>query len=173
MNHKQEIHNWILQFKPLKICVDMTAGNGHDTYFLALNSNEVIAIDIQEEAINNTKYKCKEFSNIKYYFGNHQNFDIEQRISGLIYNLGYLPGSDKLLITNAQSTISSLNNLVNKTDQFIVISCYRKHPGGNDEYLEVKKWINSLPYEIDILKYETDLSPVTFLVNLTKKSLVK
>ena len=173
MNHKQQIHNWILQFKPLNICVDMTAGNGHDTYFLAQNSNKVISIDIQAEALINTKERCKDFLNIQYYLGDHESFIFEERISGLIYNLGYLPGSDKSLITIPSSTIGSLNNLIDKTDQFITISCYRKHPGGNEEYLEINKWVNSLPYPVEILKYETHLSPVTFLINLTKKSLTK
>lgn len=168
MNHKQQIHNWILQFRPLDLCIDMTAGNGHDTYFLALNSKKVITIDIQENAIQNTQKRCEDFDNIEYLVINHDKFNIKTKISGVMYNLGYLPGSDKSIITSHNSTIASLNNLINNIDKFITISCYRKHSGGNDEYIAVKQWVDTLPYQVDLLEYETELSPVTFLINMTK-----
>ena len=37
------------------ITVDMTAGNGNDTLFLALNSKKVYAFDIQQVAIENRR----------------------------------------------------------------------------------------------------------------------
>lgn len=173
MNHKNKTHQWILQFSPLDLSVDMTAGNGYDTLFLAKHSKKVIAIDIQASAIENTRIKCEAFSNINYILCNHQNIVIPGKISGLMYNLGYLPGSDKTIVTHEDSTISSLNKLLTQTEKFITISCYRKHPGGEQEYLAVRKWVESLPYKFEILEYETELSPVTFLINLTiEKSLI-
>ena len=41
--------------KPYHICVDATCGNGHDTLFLAKQSNHVYAFDIQKQAIQSTK----------------------------------------------------------------------------------------------------------------------
>ena len=170
MNHKSLTHQWILKFKPLNLTVDMTAGNGYDTLFLAQHSAQVIAIDIRDTAIENTKIRCQNFKNIEYIISDHKIVDIPKRITGLMYNLGYLPGSDKVIITNGNSTIASLNKLINQTEKFITLACYRKHPGGQEEYLAVKEWVESLSHPYEILEYETDLSPITFLIDLTKKN---
>lgn len=66
MNHKQQIHEWIKAFTPIDTVVDMTAGNGYDTLFLAQHAKHVIAIDIQEDAIIATQERCKNHDNITY-----------------------------------------------------------------------------------------------------------
>lgn len=83
-----------------------------------------------------------------------------------MYNLGYLPGSDKSITTSAQSTVASLRNALPYVSRFISISCYRKHPGGDDEYLAVKDFVEEHFKQVEILEYETELSPVTFLITL-------
>ena len=55
------------------ITVDMTAGNGHDTLFLAQISKYVYAFDIQEEAIKNTNKLLQEhnITNVKLIHDSH------------------------------------------------------------------------------------------------------
>lgn len=166
MNHKQLIHQWIQSFQPLDTIVDMTAGNGHDTFFLSQHANHVIAVDIQEQAINNTKLRCSDANNITYLNQSNADIDFNDSVQGLVYNLGYLPGSDKTITTSAESTLQSLRNALPYVTDFITLSCYRKHEGGNEEYLAVKHFIETHFTKVEILEYETTLSPVTFLIKI-------
>lgn len=170
MNHKEQYHQWIQQFiTSNSTVIDMTCGNGYDTLFLAPLSKKVVAIDIQITAIENTKVRTQNFDNIEYINNDHSQVDYTEYapIEGALYNLGYLPGSDKSIITEASSTVESLKKLIPNIQSFLVISCYRGHPGGNEEYLAVKAYIESLNAKVIVLDYPTPLSPVTFCIDLT------
>lgn len=166
MNHKQQIHEWIKAFTPLDTVVDMTAGNGYDTLFLAQHAKHVIAIDIQEDAIIATQERCKKHDNITYQLGSNDLYKFETGVDGLVYNLGYLPGSDKSIITTAHSTVTSLKNALPFVKRFISISCYRKHDCGDHEYHEVKAFVKDHFTNYQVLKYDTELSPVVFLISI-------
>lgn len=166
MNHKQLIHQWITQFNPLDTVIDMTAGNGHDTYFLSHHATHVIAIDIQEEAIKATQERCKEQHNISYHVQSNAKYQHRRKVDGIMYNLGYLPGSDKSIITTATSTLQSLQHALPYVTKFITISCYRKHDGGDYEYQKVKRFVETNFTKIEVLEYQTELSPVTFLITI-------
>lgn len=65
MNHKQLAHLFMQKFlDETSNVVDMTAGNGHDTLFLAQHAKHVTAIDIQAEAIRSAQERTKEYHNI-------------------------------------------------------------------------------------------------------------
>lgn len=172
MNHKQMAHEFIKSFlNGTETVVDMTGGNGHDTYFLAHYAKKVIAIDIQEAAIISTKKRCKDLTNIEYFLGSHVDYPYEKiaPISGAIYNLGYLPGSDKSCITQANSTLDSLKEIESHLTHFIVISCYLGHDGGIEEYEAISEYIKLKGWNYELLKYDTPLSPVTYLIKLNNK----
>lgn len=166
MNHKQYIHAWILEQEDLGLVFDMTCGNGHDTLFLAEHAESVVAVDIQMSAIEASKKRTEAFTNVHFIHASHDTiqFDKTPPISGAIYNLGYLPGSDKETITNKSSTVQSLKNIIPHLTHFLVVSCYRKHPGGDEEYLAVRSYLESLNLNIEVFEYEVALSPVTFLI---------
>lgn len=166
MNHKQYIHHWISQLDNLNTVVDMTAGNGHDTLFLAQHAKHVIAVDIQIDAIKATQVRCKEHSNITYKHASNDDIGLDKPVDGLVYNLGYLPGSDKTIITTANTTLKSLENALPYVKRFIIISSYRKHEGGNEEYLAIRSFIEKNFTQVEVLEYETELSPVTFIIRL-------
>lgn len=166
MNHKQLIHEWIKGFKPMETVVDMTAGNGYDTLFLAEHAQKVIAVDIQEDAILASRNRCKDYNNVTYLHMSNEDISLSEPVDGLMYNLGYLPGSDKSVITTKDTTLKSLKNALPYVTRFISISCYRKHAGGNEEYLAIKSFVESRFEIIEVLEYETELSPVTFLITL-------
>lgn len=166
MNHKQYIHAWILEQEDLGLVFDMTCGNGHDTLFLAEHAKEVVAVDIQMSAIEATKKRTERYTNVRFIHASHDtvHFDKTQAITGAIYNLGYLPGSDKETITHKHTTVQSLKNIIPHLTHFLVVSCYRKHQGGNEEYTAVKSYLESLNLNIEVFYYEVPLSPVTFLI---------
>jgi 16S rRNA C1402 N4-methylase RsmH len=140
------------------IVIDATAGNGHDTLFMAESVGKegvVIAIDKQEGAIQSTKNLLLEhdIQHVNCMLGDHAEMDkflqpFMQRVSCISFNLGYLPGSaDRSIITNAQSTIKALNAclpLLNYRGSISVIA-YRGHEHGLEEALAVEDWMRKLP----------------------------
>ena len=95
--------------KEKNISVDFTLGRGNDTIFLSENFNYVYSFDLQKECI-----ELKNIQNVKLILDSHENVD--KYIDGFdcgMYNLGYLPGSNKEITTNAESTLISLYKAVN------------------------------------------------------------
>jgi len=163
------------------IGIDATAGNGHDTLFMAEcvgSEGTVIAIDKQEEAIQSTQTLMMQYalSNVNCILGDHAEMDkflqpFMQRVSCISFNLGYLPGSaDRSIITNAQSTIKALNAclpLLNYRGSISVIA-YRGHEHGPDEAQAVEDWMRSLPAkDWHVTKTEainqSDLAPIVYV----------
>ena len=142
--------------------IDATLGNGHDALFLADSVGDeghLFGFDIQAEAINNT---CKQLSDrqldhratlIMKSHAYMSDFIPEQfhgHIKCIMFNLGYLPGSDKSITTLPESTLSALNIALNLLCEEGVVSilAYSGHPGGADECGAVKKWAGKLPADL-------------------------
>lgn len=126
--------------------IDATCGNGNDTLFLSELVGEhghVLAFDIQEQAIRNTKQLITDAkkNNVSYILDSHSNmkYHLENEsihtIGGAIFNLGYLPKSDKSVITKGDTTIAALDTLLTylKKNGCIVIVVYHGHDGGKTE----------------------------------------
>lgn len=116
--------------------LDATLGNGNDTLFIAPYVLKVISFDIQDIAIKRAKEKLKNIKNVKIIKDNHKNIaNYNYTFNGAIFNLGYLPGGDKNIMTNYPDVISSLNILIKQeTLRFILITLYPK-----SNLLETKK----------------------------------
>lgn len=134
-------------------CVlDATAGNGYDTLKatqLVQPNGRVISIDIQKDAIEATvvkltKAKLKNFCEC--HIGNHGEFlkKFDQTFDCIIFNLGYLPGSDKMIITTTKDTLSALNQSAKilKENGMLLVTAYRQHKGGKDEAEQVEQWMS-------------------------------
>jgi Predicted S-adenosylmethionine-dependent methyltransferase involved in cell envelope biogenesis len=136
-------HEWMETIlTPNSVAVDATAGNGKDTYFLARRCQKVYAFDIQTQAIENSKNYNKDFTNISYLCDSHENMNayVLEKVDLIIFNLGYLPGSNHDITTNATSTKKALRNSMEilKPNGSIIITSYIGHPGGLEEYHEVR-----------------------------------
>lgn len=145
MNNSTFIHKY---FRSLissdDISVDMTMGNGNDTYYLSKLSKKVYAFDIQDEALLSTKQRCRDLSNIIYIKDNHLNFDkyIKENVRLFVFNLGYLPGSDADIITESDNTLKTFIKAYEYLkDGYIAITFYRGHKGGNDEFVRIDDYI--------------------------------
>ena len=134
-------------------CVlDATAGNGYDTLKaakLVQPNGWVVSIDIQENAIDETGVKLAQakLKNIcECHLGNHGELlkTIDQTFDCIIFNLGYLPGSDKMIITTTKDTLSALNQSAKllKENGMLIVTAYRQHKGGEDEAKQVKQWMS-------------------------------
>lgn len=136
--------------------VDATCGNGHDSIFLSKFHNRVLhCIDIQEISIENTKIALKNEENTYFHHTSHSTLDyIEEPIDLIVYNLGYLPGSDKSIITNSITTTSSLEKALERLSNqgMISITIYTGHDGGQDEEKAILTLIKTIPTNFKIIK---------------------
>lgn len=129
--------------------VDATMGNGNDTAFLAKLSAHVFAFDVQEAAITATK-KLLSAQNLsaQLILDGHENVKkyVKNPVKAAIFNLGYLPRTDKTVITHAETTIKALSDLTEMLDENgrIAVMIYYKHDGGNDEKNAVLAWAEQL-----------------------------
>ena len=130
------------------IVVDCTVGNGNDTLNLAKlvgDSGKVYGFDIQSIAINITKEKLEKKgleNRVLLIQDSHENIDkyLLDKISLVVYNLGYLPKGDKSIKTNPVSTIKSIKKTLPllKSNGLLLITCYTGHEGGKEEKEEVE-----------------------------------
>ena len=72
---------------------------------------------------------------------------VKEPIKAAIFNLGYLPKTDKSVVTKADTTLTALDALTNQlvVGGRIAIMIYYGHEGGMEEKNAVIKWTSSLP----------------------------
>ena len=141
------------------ITIDATAGNGYDTVFLAEqvgDPGQVYAFDIQHQAIEKSRARLQKLNldhRVTLIEASHENLRIhipeihQQQISVIMFNLGFLPGTDKTCITQTHSTMSALKQSVEllKPEGALSIMLYPGHEGGQQETNAVLDWGNNLP----------------------------
>ena len=163
-----EMAHWMLKdiIKTNDVVVDATMGNGYDTQFLAELGAKVYAFDVQEEALNATEKRLddagiknqifeKNLSNlltepsVNLVLSGHEKLSeyVKEPIKAAIFNLGYLPKTDKSVVTKADTTLTALDALTNQlvVGGRIAIMIYYGHEGGMEEKDAVIKWTSSLP----------------------------
>ena len=138
-------------FDRKSLAIDATCGNGFDTEFLcALDFTQVLCFDVQKVAIENTRQRLTKKSREKVVLicDDHKNMVdyMNQKVDCVIFNLGYLPGADKSIASNKESTLSALKTASNLLTENGIISilCYPGHPAGVKEKEALLKWISSL-----------------------------
>lgn len=131
--------------------VDMTIGNGNDSLKLLEKypSSWLIGFDIQEKAVKSTKEKLKNIDSSRYKLVLDSFIWVDKyvdRADLIVYNLGYLPGSDKSIVTKGDDTLLSLKKSLKLLicGGIIIIIFYLGHDGGNDEYDICLNYIRSL-----------------------------
>lgn len=133
LTHKE----WKKHLKRGDRAIDATCGNGHDTLVLSkLNLSHLYVFDIQERALKATKKRLGIQSNISYHLGCHSTFSgVENAVNLIVYNLGYLPGGNKSLTTQTQTTLKSLEKglILLAPGGLISMTLYPGHPEGKRE----------------------------------------
>jgi len=164
--------------------VDATAGNGHDTLFLAQlvgSTGKVWAFDVQEAAIESTRVRLTEAGEaeqVELCCESHGNLleKVERgSASAVMFNLGYLPGGDHELITEvaetAKAVVQALFAL--KPGGVMTVVCYTGHPGGADEAETVVMGLKQIQREGPMGAFELEVGTpakenAPFLVVLRK-----
>lgn len=141
--------------KPGDIVVDATCGNGHDTLFLARlvgEGGKVWAFDIQENALSNTRALLAEagcLAQVELVASGHERFAgfVNGPPKAAVFNLGYLPGGNKEIITRPDESLAALEQAAGLLipGGIITVCIYTGHPGGAEEGAAVEKWSGALP----------------------------
>ncbi len=171
------------KIKNSRVVVDATMGNGYDTLFLCQNvlpKGIVYAFDIQETAVNHTLKLLKDHgysseleSEILCIKDSHENFDkyILESVDVFMYNLGYLPGGDKSIVTLSRSTIKSLQSAFSllNVGGIVSIIIYYRHPGGGLEKQAVENYLENLSnHEFRIFQgsmpYNDHCPPIIYMI---------
>ena len=138
--------------RPGDIVIDATAGNGHDTLFLAENvgpDGRVLAFDVQAAAIDSTRRRLVDAGmegRVDFYQESHVGIATRaepQSVAAVMFNLGYLPGENHDLTTSRDDTLAALDAtaVVLKSGGALTVVCYPGHPAGAEEALAVEKWL--------------------------------
>ena len=111
------------------VAVDFTMGNGHDTEFLSKTvgtDGRVYAFDVQRQALESTAKNlsaagCPE--NYTLILDSHHNVKnyVKEPIKAGMFNLGYLPGSDKTVTTMRETTLPAIEAAISLMDKDAII----------------------------------------------------
>lgn len=141
------------------VVVDATCGNGHDTVWLAEAvgpSGVVYGFDLQESAVAATSARLHSslpqdrMPTFHVQVACHSRM-LElvgpSRAKAVVFNLGYLPGSDKSLTTQTTTTLSALNAALEVVmpGGLVSVLCYTGHEGGPEECQAVRDLLGTLP----------------------------
>lgn len=172
--------------KPGDIVVDATIGNGHDTLFLAKlvgESGHVYGFDIQKEALAETKklLHSNELSHCATLFhtGHEHVLDVipkdkHHQIKSAIFNLGYLPKSDKTITTKPETTVFAINQILDvmAPKGIIVLVIYYGHIGGKierDALLRYTSNLNQKKFHVLHYSFINQINNPPFIIAIEKR----
>ncbi len=171
--------------EPGDCVVDMTAGNGHDTQFLAEcvgPEGRVLAFDVQAQAIEESTRRLDEagkLERVDLYHESHIHVgarlsDERRPVRAGVFNLGYLPGSDKSITTTGEETLEALDALlpVLAPGGLVVLVVYHGHLEGKRERDAVLDYVTALDqqgYAVLQYRFLNQQNHPPFIIAIEKK----
>ena len=147
-------HFILTHLKEGDVAVDFTMGNGHDTEFLSKTVGEnghVYAFDIQQQALDSTAVNLKNAGcpdNYTLILDSHHNVKnyVSTPIKAGMFNLGYLPGSDKTVTTMRSTTLPAIEAAISLMDRdaIILVAVYPGHAEGDAEGKMICEYLSGL-----------------------------
>ena len=126
--------------------VDATAGNGHDTLFLAKQvgpDGHVFAFDVQQAALESTARRLRSFGlgHVTLLQADHCQMAtslpaaLRGKLAAAMFNLGYLPGGEKSITTQPNTTLIALQTAMTwlRPGGLITMLIYSGHATGKSE----------------------------------------
>jgi methylase protein len=163
------------------VLVDATMGNGQDTLFLSQLVGEsgcVYAFDIQIAALTRTRKLLQHHGayNVELIHDSHIYFSLYfTSAKAFIYNLGYLPGGDKNITTEAENTLFSIQLALQllETQGLIALVVYPGHKAGHYEANCIKHRLQNLSQQdYQVLHYQfinrSEKAPYAFFIRKRK-----
>lgn len=170
--------------QPGDFVIDATVGNGYDTVFLAQavgDTGSVLGFDVQIQALENTRRVLQEHNlqgRVRLLLQSHNELihyistDMCSRLKAVVFNLGYLPGSNKMLTTCSRATLSALNGALSQLmpGGVITVVAYRGHSGGAEEARAVLDWATQqdpAEFAVTVIKppVPSEKSPLLVIIN--------
>lgn len=153
--------------RPGDLAADATAGNGHDTLFLARAVGEtgrVFAFDIQPEALAATRARlekhgvagrCEMIPDCHSAFVSRLPEQAHGALGAVMANLGYLPGGREAIVTTADGTLRMLSQAAAnlRPGGILSVIAYPGHPGGDVEAAAVAAKLHELEGEGFVADY--------------------
>lgn len=136
--------------------IDLTAGNGHDTFFLLNQVGQggvVFAFDAQQGAIEKTRTRCAAFGDsLKLLCDCHSRVrdfipnEAHGKVGAVVANLGYLPGGDTAITTHESTSVVAVRESLPllRPGGIVSVICYRGHPGGEEETVAMMGFFEGL-----------------------------
>jgi predicted methyltransferase len=136
--------------------VDATAGNGHDTVFLAAcvgSWGRVFGFDVQASALAATAERVKGLPQVTLIHAGHEELqarlpaEASSRLAAVMFNLGYLPGAAKDVTTTAGTTLAALSQALELlcVGGLVTMALYPGHPAGLEEAEAVRRAAQRTP----------------------------
>lgn len=155
---------------PGDAAVDATVGNGHDTLFLAQcvgGQGRVFGFDVQPGAIESTRQRLRQHGMeqpVTLIQASHAEMrqaipaEYHGRLQAVMFNLGYLPGADKSVITRTETTLAAVDEACRLLagHGLMTVLAYPGHAGGDDETRRLEAWLTRL--DDAVFKWRTVLS---------------
>ena len=161
LNTLAMVHTFLKEHvRPGALCIDATAGRGRDTALLcrlAGNEGRVLAFDIQQEAVKQTKALLEqEGLSAQVYLESHANLSAYARpgtVDCIVFNFGRLPGGDPRIVTKAASSLAAIRAGLEllKPGGVIAIALYYGGENGYEEkeaVLEFLKTVDDRQYSV-------------------------
>ncbi len=136
------------------MAVDATAGKGRDTLFLARlvgPRGRVYAFDIQQEALEGTAALLAQNHMVKrvtLISAGHETMasHVEGPVAAVMFNLGYLPGGDRSIVTRPESTLRGLAAALQllRPGGLVSLVLYPGHAQGQKEKTELLNYCSGL-----------------------------
>ena len=148
----------VAALRPGDAAVDATAGNGHDTAFLADAvgaDGRVWAFDVQTAALDATRARLDAngvAERVTLIHRGHEQMrealppEAVEGVRAVMFNLGYLPGGDRTRTTKTETTRPALDAAAALLAEggVLTVVCYPGHAGGAEETAAVRRWAESL-----------------------------
>jgi predicted methyltransferase len=166
--------------RPGEIAIDATAGNGHDTLFLAElvgPNGRVFAFDVQSAALERTaeRLQAAGITHVTLFARCHSELatvlprDCSGQVGAVMFNLGYLPGGEKTVVTQPETSVSAIAAALDlmRLGGVLTVIAYIGHPGGADETAAVRQFLHALPrlrFTTCEVGSENATGPVLFVV---------
>lgn len=174
--------------RPGMVAVDATVGNGHDAQFLAElcgTGGRVFGFEIQAAALAETRRRLEcagRLNRVTLMEQGHERIadwrpviQASGSVRAVMFNLGYLPGGDRSIVTRATTTLPALDaafELLHPAGVLTIVA-YRRHPGGAEECHAVRAWAEGLvPRRAQVMwvEFPNPVNPSPVLIAVTPGS---
>jgi len=179
------------------LVVDCTMGNGHDTLTLvsavgitgtSSSAGRVYAFDVQDAALEETKKLLSrhginnpEKSGIYLIKDSHEKLahylsKEEKKPSAIVFNLGFMPGKDKKILTKRKSTVNAVKQAIDliADDGIVSVTTYSGHEEGAEENAALLYYLSTLSSKKYHVAYvnminQKKAAPAVFFITRKKK----